>query len=215
GESIGIVGPTGAGKSTLIDLVLGLLQPATGHITADGTDIFTALGTWQRKIGYVPQTVYLIDDTVRRNVAFGLSDEEIDDTTVREAVRMAQLDGFLAHTPHGLDTVIGERGARLSGGERQRIAIARALYTQPDLLVFDEATAALDGQTERDLTRAIESLHGKKTLLIIAHRLSTVRSCERLVFLRNGRIEAHGTFDELVERSAHFRALARAEHAAD
>jgi ABC-type multidrug transport system fused ATPase/permease subunit len=213
GESIGIVGPTGAGKSTLVDLILGLLRPSAGAIAIDGTDIFTALRSWQEKIGYVPQSAYLLDDTVRRNVAFGQPDDEIDEEQLRSAVRLAQLDGVVAALPAGLDTVVGERGARLSGGERQRVAIARALYHQPELLVFDEATAALDGQTERDLTAAIEGLHGTKTLIIVAHRLSTVRGCDRLIFLRGGRIEAQGSFDELLERNPRFRTLARADPA--
>ena len=211
GQSVGIVGPTGAGKSTLIDVILGLLRPSEGRITVDGTDIFAALRSWQSKIGYVPQMVYLTDDTLRRNVAFGLGDDEIDDEKLHAALRMAQLENFTAALPDGLDTVVGERGTRLSGGERQRVAIARALYHEPELLVFDEATAALDSHTERELTRAIESLRGKKTLLIIAHRLSTVRSCDRLVLLRAGRIEAEGSFDELVARDPHFRTLARAD----
>jgi len=188
-----------------------LLRPPDGRITVDGTDIFAALRSWQSKIGYVPQMVYLTDDTLRRNVAFGLGDDEIDDEKLHAALRMAQLENFTAALPDGLDTVVGERGTRLSGGERQRVAIARALYHEPELLVFDEATAALDSHTERELTRAIESLRGKKTLLIIAHRLSTVRSCDRLVLLRAGRIEAEGSFDELVARDPHFRTLARAD----
>lgn len=208
GESIGIVGPTGAGKSTLIDLILGLLHPVAGQITADGADIFAALRAWQSKLGYVPQTVYLIDDSLRRNVAFALPDADIDEEKLRVALQLAQLDNVVRALPNGLDTVVGERGARLSGGERQRVAIARALYHQPEVLVFDEATAALDSQTEHELTSAIESLHGQKTLIIIAHRLSTVRSCDRLLFLRNGRIEAEGPFDQLLERNAQFRAFA-------
>jgi ATP-binding cassette subfamily C protein len=211
GESIGIVGPTGAGKSTLLDLILGLLRPSAGDIAVDGTDIFSALRSWQGMIGYVAQSAYLLDDTVRRNVAFGLPDDEIDEGRLRMALQMAQLEEVIAALPSGLDTVVGERGARLSGGERQRVAIARALYHQPELLVFDEATAALDSQTERDLTAAIDALHGCKTLIIVAHRLSTVRSCDRLVFLRGGRIEAQGSFDELLERSPRFRTLARAD----
>jgi len=210
GDSIGVVGPTGAGKSTLIDIVLGLLVPSRGRITADGVDIFAALSTWQSKIGYVPQAVHLTDDTLRRNIAFGFEDTRIEEDKVRSAVRMAQLDGLVDGLPRGLDTVVGERGVRLSGGERQRVAIARALYHQPQLLVFDEATSSLDAQTERELTHAIESLHGQKTLIIIAHRLSTVRRCDRLVFLRQGRIADVGSFDELLERSVAFREMVAA-----
>lgn len=205
GESIGIVGPTGGGKSTLINIILGLLRPSRGRVTVDGRDVFAALGLWQRRIGYVPQEIYLIDDSLRRNIAFGLSDEEIDEQKVRAAVGLAQLEEFVRSLPLGLDTMIGERGVRLSGGERQRVAIARALYHDPELLIFDEATSALDNQTERELSRAIEALQGEKTLILIAHRLSTVRQCGRLVFLRNGRIEGEGTFGQLLESSREFR----------
>jgi ATP-binding cassette subfamily C protein len=212
GESIGIVGPTGAGKSTLVDMILGFLQPATGHVIVDGCDIFARdahLRGWQQRIGYVPQATYLIDDTLRRNIAFALPERGIDDAKLSAAVRLAQLEEFVAGLPHGLETVVGERGVRLSGGERQRVAIARALYHQPELLVFDEATSALDLQTERELTRAIDELHGKKTLIIIAHRLSTVHNCDRLVFLRNGRIAGIGSFDELLAGNAEFQNMVR------
>jgi ATP-binding cassette subfamily C protein len=205
GESIGIVGPTGGGKSTLINIILGLLRPSRGRVTVDGRDIFASLGLWQQKIGYVPQEIYLIDDSLRRNIAFGLSDEGIEEQKVRAAVGLAQLEEFLASLPLGLDTMTGERGVRLSGGERQRVAIARALYHDPELLIFDEATSALDNQTERELSRAIEALQGEKTLILIAHRLSTVRQCGRLIFLRNGRIEGEGTFGQLLESNREFR----------
>jgi ATP-binding cassette subfamily C protein len=208
GESVGIVGPTGSGKSTLLDLLLGLLTPSKGRITVDGAELAGQLASWQRSIGYVPQDVYLEDATIRANVAFGLEREEIDDERVGRAVRSAQLDDFLSSLPAGLDTVIGERGVRLSGGERQRVAIARALYHEPELLVFDEATSALDPITELELTRAIDALKGKKTLVVVAHRLGTVRRCDRLFFLRDGRIEAVGSYDELLERSEEFRRMA-------
>ncbi|MBI3785052.1 MAG: ABC transporter ATP-binding protein [Deltaproteobacteria bacterium] len=208
GESIGIVGPTGAGKSTLVNIVLGLLTPSAGRITVDDVDIQRALPVWQRKIGYVPQTVYLMDDTLRRNVAFALADDDIDDAKIKAALQRAQLESFVAALPRGLDTVIGERGVRLSGGERQRVAIARALYYEPELLVFDEATSSLDLQTERDLTSAIESLHGQKTMLVVAHRLSTVRNCDRLILLRNGSLVAVGSYDDLMSNCGEFRTLA-------
>jgi len=166
------------------------------------------LRAWQSKVGYVPQSVFLTDDTLRRNVAFALPDADIDDEQLRAALHLAQLSPFVRTLPHGLDTVVGERGVRLSGGERQRVAIARALYQAPEVLVFDEATAALDNQTEQALSAAIESLHGRKTLIIIAHRLSTVQSCDRLIFLRDGRIEAEGSFDQLLECNPRFRAFA-------
>jgi len=208
GESIGIVGPTGVGKSTLIDLVLGLLHPSTGRILVDGKDIFSAMRSWRHKIGYVPQSIFLTDDTLRRNIAFGLEDAEIDERQLHIAVRMAQLEKFVATLPRGLETVVGERGVRLSGGQRQRVGIARALYHEPEILVFDEATSALDNQTERAVIGAIESLRGEKTLLIVAHRLSTVRGCDRLVFLRDGRIAGCGSFDELLVNNADFRDMA-------
>ena len=208
GESVGVVGPTGAGKSTLIDLILGLLPPSAGRITADGTEISAGVRSWQSKIGYVPQTVYLLDDSLRRNIAFAAPDQAFDERKLWAAVRMAQLEGLVATLPDGLDTVVGERGVRLSGGERQRVAIARALYHEPELLIFDEATSALDSRTEHELTHAIDTLHGAKTLIIIAHRLSTVRHCDRLIFLRGGRIHGIGTLEELCATNADFRGMA-------
>jgi ATP-binding cassette, subfamily B, bacterial PglK len=208
GESIGIVGATGSGKSTLLDLLLGLLTPTSGRITVDGRDIRAGLRSWQRRIGYVPQTTFLIDDSLRRNVAFGLADADIDERRVETAVRMAQLTEVAAALPQKLDTIIGERGVRLSGGQRQRVAIARALYTEPEVLVFDEATSALDTQTERELIAAIDALRGAKTLIVVAHRLSTVRRCDRLVFLRDGRVAAVGSFDRLLADNTNFREMA-------
>ncbi len=209
GESIGIVGPTGAGKTTLVDLILGVLEPTEGTIRVDGRDIRTSLRAWQKQIGYVPQSVYLIDDTIRRNIALGLEDAEIDEGRVVEAARDAQLDGFLSGLAEGLDTVTGERGLRLSGGERQRIAVARALYRRPTVLIFDEATAALDNLTEQALTATIQGLHGKITTVFIAHRLSTVEACDRLIFLRDGKIADVGSYAEL-EKNPEFLALSLA-----
>ncbi len=217
GESVAIVGSTGAGKSTLINIVLGLLKPTAGAVTVDGRDLFQNLPAWRSKIGYVPQEIYLFDDTLRRNIALGLEDAEIDTGKLAAAIRMAQLEDVVAGLPLGLDTVVGERGIRLSGGERQRVAIARALYGDPELLVFDEATSALDNRTERELAIAIDALQGGRTLIVIAHRLSTVRRCRRIVFLRHGRIEADGDFDHLLRTSEEFRvmvAIYEAEEAA-
>jgi ATP-binding cassette subfamily C protein len=197
GESIGIVGPTGAGKTTFVDLMLGVLEPTSGTIRVDGRDIRLSLRAWQRQIGYVPQTVYLIDDTIRRNIALGLEDAEIDEARVLDSARDAQLDGFLNGLAEGLNTVVGERGVRLSGGERQRIAVARALYRRPRVLIFDEATAALDNITEQALTSTIHALHGRITTVFIAHRLSTVQTSDRLIYLRNGKIVDVGTFAQL------------------
>ena len=210
GESIGVVGPSGAGKSTLIDLLLGLLEPTAGRITVDGRDIATAMRSWRRHIGYVPQEPFILDDTVRRNVAFGVADAEVDDRRVMAALRMAQLADVLAGLPRGLDTMLGEHGTRLSGGQRQRVAVARALYDEPEVLVFDEATSALDTPTERELIAALEALRGVKTLIVIAHRLTTVRRCDRLALLRDGRVAAVGPYDELLARDAGFREMAGA-----
>ncbi len=207
GESIGIVGPSGAGKSSLVDTIIGLTEPVSGRVLVDGRDIAENRESWQRRIGYVPQETYLLDDTLRRNIAFSLADETISDDRVREAVGMAHLDSLVDSLPAGLDTVLGERGARLSGGQRQRIAIARALYRDPEVLVFDEATAALDNESETEITRAIRALARDKTIFIIAHRLSTVRDCDRIVFMSEGRILDAGPFDELYGRCGEFRTL--------
>lgn len=216
GASIGIVGPTGAGKSTLIDILLGLLAPTNGRLLVDGVDLAdpTATAGWRRKIGFVPQAFYLLDADLRRNIAFGLSEDEIDDARIAAAVDGAQLREFVEALPKGLATEVGERGVRLSGGQRQRIAIARALYLEPEVLVFDEATSALDYQTEAELTRAIEALGGRRTIVIIAHRLSTVRKCDQILFLKDGRIVDRGRYDELFDRNEAFRALAQAGDAA-
>ena len=211
GESVGIVGATGSGKSTLVDLILGLIAPSSGRIAIDGVDLRDdAVASWQRRIGYVPQAPFIMADTIRRNIALGLEDAAIDGERLLAAVRLARLADVVAALPAGLDTFAGEQGARLSGGERQRVAIARALYRDPAVLVFDEATSALDNQTELEVTGAIEALKGEKTLLVVAHRLTTVRRCDRLVFLRDGRIEGSGSFDELLRSCPEFRAMATA-----
>ena len=202
GEAVGFVGPSGAGKSTLVDVILGLFAPTSGVVKVDGQDVQQNLRNWQNQIGYVPQAIYLTDDTLRRNVAFGLNDENIDDNLVRDAIRLAQLEEFVATLPEKLDTVVGERGVRLSGGQRQRIGIARALYHNPSVLVLDEATSSLDTPTEHGVMQAVRALHGSKTVLIVAHRMSTVEYCDRLYKIENARITEEGTFDEVVQRSA-------------
>ena len=186
GETIGFVGPSGSGKSTLVDVFLGLLTPSAGTIFLGGSDIQKNLRGWQNQIGYVPQSIYLTDDSLRRNVAFGLSDNKIDNAAVARAIRSAQLEEFVGTLPAGLETVVGERGIRLSGGQRQRIGIARALYHDPSVLVLDEATSALDTATEQGVMEAITALHGTKTILIVAHRLSTVKHCDCVYRLEAG-----------------------------
>jgi len=199
GEAVGFVGPSGAGKSTLVDVILGLFAPTAGKVRVDGQDIQENLRNWQNQIGYVPQSIYLTDDTLRRNVAFGLSDENIDDKLVTEAIRLAQLDAFVESLPDRLETVVGERGVRLSGGQRQRIGIARALYHNPSVLVLDEATSSLDTPTEHGVMQAVQALQGTKTVIIVAHRLSTVEYCDRLYRIEDSRITEEGTFAEVVK----------------
>lgn len=192
GESVGFIGRSGSGKSTLVDIILGLLTPNIGQVLVDGQDIQANLRSWQDQIGYVTQSIYLTDDTLRRNVAFGLSNEQIDDTAVQRAIQAAQLEEFVSSLPKGLETLVGERGIRLSGGQRQRIGIARALYHDPGVLVLDEATSALDIATERGVMEAVMALHGSKTILIIAHRHSTVEHCDRLFRLEQGSMVEEG-----------------------
>ena len=208
GESIGIAGPTGGGKTTLLDSILGLLPPTRGRVLVDDTDIHADLQAWQSNLGVVPQTPYLLDTTLRRNIALGLDERDIDEERVLEAVRLAQLETFAASLPEGLSTVVGERGIRLSGGQRQRIVIARALYRRPPVLVFDEGTSALDTITEAELLRALDLLRRDRTLIIVAHRLTTIRNCDRIVHIDSGRIVDTGSFDELLERNPAFRQLA-------
>lgn len=206
GQSVGIVGATGAGKSTLVDVLLGLLTPTSGRVLIDGVPLAGRERAWQRQIGYVSQDVYLLDDSLRRNIAFGIPDGGIDEARLAAAVSLARLDDFVATLPQKLETAIGENGARLSGGQRQRVAIARALYHDPPVLFFDEATAALDNQTEREVTEAIAAVRGSRTVIAIAHRLSTVRACDQLIFLKDGRVAATGTYQELLA-DADFRQL--------
>jgi len=197
GESVGFIGTSGAGKSTLVDILLGLLTPDTGEVRVDGKDIHANLRNWQDQIGYVPQSIFLTDDTLRRNVAFGLPNEQIDDAAVQHAIQAAQLEDFVANLPDGLETLVGERGIRLSGGQRQRIGIARALYHDPAVLVLDEATSSLDTATEDDVMQAVRALQGTKTIIIIAHRLSTVAHCNRLYRLQRGRVVEEGAPDNM------------------
>ena len=212
GEAIGLVGPSGAGKTTLVNVLLGLLRPQDGRLLIDGADAFSNQTAWQNHLGYVPQDIYLIDDTLRNNITLGIHDEEIDEERIQVSVRMAHLGKMIAELEDGLATVVGEQGIRISGGQRQRIGIARALYRDPDVLFFDEATSSLDNETEREIIAAIEELKGTKTLIIVAHRLSTVRMCSRLIFMKDGAVEDVGGFEELMERNEGFRRMVKFGH---
>lgn len=185
GKSVAFIGESGGGKTTLVDNILGILKPQKGRVLVDGVNINEIMQSWHRDIGYIPQTIFIMDDTVRRNVAFGVRNEEIDDAKVWEALKEAQLEDFVKTLEHGLDTEVGEAGMRLSGGQRQRIGIARALYHSPDILVFDEATSALDNETEKEVMAAIDALHGSKTMLMIAHRLTTIENCDHVYRVEN------------------------------
>lgn len=188
GTSVGIVGTSGSGKTTIVDIMLGLLELQSGHILADGVEVREHYESWLKNIGYIPQTIFMVDSTIRKNVAFGYADEDIDDEKVWAALKKARLDEFVRGLPEGLDTGIGERGIRISGGQRQRIGIARALYEDPEVLVLDEATSALDNDTEAAIMESINSLHGHKTLVIIAHRLQTIEKCDVVYRVEKGEI---------------------------
>lgn len=187
GKSVGIVGTSGAGKSTVVDILLGLLEAREGRILADGQDIKEHYREWLKNVGYIPQMIFMLDDTIRKNVAFGVPEEEIDEKRLWEVLKEAQLDEFIRTLPDGLETGIGERGIRLSGGQRQRIGIARALYNDPEVLILDEATSALDNDTEKAIMESINRLHGRKTLIIIAHRLQTIEKCDLVYRVENGK----------------------------
>lgn len=186
GASVGLVGTSGAGKSTIVDILLGLLEVQEGHICADGIDVKSQYRSFLKNIGYIPQMIFMLDDTIRRNIAFGIPDEEIDEQRVWEVLEEAQLDEFVRSLPEGLETGIGERGIRLSGGQRQRIGIARALYHDPEILILDEATSALDNDTEKAIMDSINRFQGRKTLIIIAHRLQTIEKCDLVYRVENG-----------------------------
>jgi ATP-binding cassette, subfamily B, bacterial PglK len=198
GQTIGIIGKSGAGKTTLVDVILGLLTPESGDIRVDGKTIYDDLRSWQNLIGYIPQSIFLIDDTIERNITFGVPDDLIDRQRLEKAIQSAQLEELIEQLPDGLQTVVGERGVRLSGGQRQRIGIARVLYHEREILVLDEATAALDNETESLVSDAIRSLNGTKTIIIIAHRLSTLEHCDRVYSIEKGRIVRSGSYQEVV-----------------
>ncbi|WP_330110244.1 ABC transporter ATP-binding protein [Methylophaga thalassica] len=209
-SSVGIVGTSGSGKSTLVDIILGLLPTSSGTISVDGLTLSSSnINQWQNNIGYVPQTIFLSDLTISENIAFGIPSDKIDDKQVIRAAKMANLHDFISNELEGgYETIVGERGIRLSGGQRQRIGIARALYHQPKLLILDEATSALDGKSEKVVMQAVSELSGKVTIIMIAHRLSTVMNCDYLIWLEKGKVKAKGTFSELVETNTEFKEFA-------
>lgn len=188
GKSVGIMGPSGAGKTTVVDIMLGLLRVESGTITCDGVNVLEHYGQWLANIGYISQTINMVDDTIRANIAFGVDVDDIDDARVWQVLEEAQLADFVRNLPNGINTVIGERGVRISGGQRQRVGIARALYHDPEILILDEATSALDNDTEAAIMEAIENFHGRKTMLIIAHRLKTIENCDIIYKVENGKI---------------------------
>lgn len=186
--SVALIGASGAGKTTAVDLILGLLRPVSGSICVDNEDIFEHMDSWHKSIGYIPQSIYLMDDTIQANIAFGIPESEIDEKELRRAMKEAQLDKFVDSLHDGVDTEIGDRGVKLSGGQRQRIGIARALYRNPEILILDEATSALDNETEKEVMEAIDGLKGHRTLIVIAHRLTTIKNCDFIYDISNGKI---------------------------
>ena len=205
--TVGLVGATGSGKTTLVDIVLGLLEPSGGKLFLDDVELSsTNISSWQSNIGYVPQDIYIVDDTIEHNIAFG--EDNIDIDKVKQASIMSEIHEFILSLPDGYKTIVGERGVRLSGGQRQRIGIARALYHSPKVIVFDEATSSLDGETESNIINAIATLSGKKTILMIAHRLSTLRDCDMIYFLEKGKIVNFGNYSKLLESDENFKKMA-------
>ena len=201
--TVAFIGRSGAGKTTLIDMILGLVQPKSGNVMFDGYNISQNINFWYQRISYIPQTISFIDDTIRKNVALGIYD--IDEKQLSRCIDDAQLTGFIQSLPNGLETEIGDKGVRLSGGQRQRIGIARALYKNPDILIFDEATSALDVETERALTESIKNLSGSKTIIIVAHRISTIKDSDIIFVLENGEVKGKGKFDELLATNKWFQ----------
>ena len=199
-DMVGIIGRSGAGKSTFVDLILGLLKPSKGKIEVNSVNIKDSLKEWQSYLGYVPQEIYLLDDSIRRNVAFGVDDENINKNRVNECLKSAQLLDFVRTLPDGIETYIGNQGIRLSGGQRQRLGIARSLYTNPKILIMDEATSSLDNETEENLIKDISKLRKEKTIIIIAHRLSTLKNCNKLFLFEEGKLIDQGNSDEIIQR---------------
>jgi ABC-type multidrug transport system fused ATPase/permease subunit len=200
-DFIGIIGETGSGKSTLVNLLIGLLKPSEGKIEVDGLNINSNLSEWYKKIGYVPQSVYLTDDTIKKNIAFGLREDNIDGDLITQAVEKASLNQFINNLSNGLETIVGEKGIRLSGGQQQRIGIARALYRDPEILILDEATSSLDQTTEKKIMESVRLLKKQKTLIVITHRLATVSNCGKIYFIDNGRIIKEGTPEKILNNT--------------
>ena len=197
---IGIMGSSGAGKSTLVDLILGLLEPTNGKIKINNLNVNNNLISWQKMIGYVPQDIYLTDDSIKKNIAFGLYEHEIDEKKIFKSLKSSQLLDFVNALPEGLNTLVGDRGVRLSGGQKQRIGVSRALYNNPDILIMDEATSALDNETEAKLINDIIALKKDKIIIIVAHRLSTLSNCDELFILDQGKLIDHGNIGDLIQR---------------
>jgi ABC-type multidrug transport system fused ATPase/permease subunit len=201
GQSIAFIGKSGAGKTTLVDILLGLIDINSGDILIDNKSIYSDVRTWQNLVGYIPQSIFLIDDTIQKNIAFGVHEKLIDNERLQKVIKLAQLEKLIEELPDHIHTKVGERGILLSGGQRQRIGIARALYHQREILVLDEATSALDNETEKLVNEAINSLHGKLTMIIIAHRLSTVKQCDTIYLLDKGCIVDSGSYEDVVSRN--------------
>jgi ATP-binding cassette, subfamily B, bacterial PglK len=211
GSAVALVGHSGAGKTTMVDLILGLLAPTAGEICVDGVNIETNIRGWQRNLGYIPQHIYLLDDTIARNIAFGIPEDEVDEARLEMAIEAAQLGELIRTLPAGRNTTVGERGVRLSGGQQQRIGIARALYGNPQVLIMDEATSALDNVTEKYVIGAVERLRGDRTIIMIAHRLTTVANCDTIYLMKDGAIVAQGSYEDLMLGSPDFRRMSLVE----
>ena len=208
GKAVAFVGSSGAGKTTIVDILLGLLTPTSGKVLIDGKNLQQNISSWQKQIGYIPQHIFLSDNTIRNNIALGIDEAEIDDTKILNAIKLAQLETLVNELPDGIHTEIGERGVRLSGGQRQRIGIARALYHDPQILIMDEATSALDNLTEKYIVEEIEKLKGYRTVIIIAHRLTTVQNCDTIYYMEKGELIDSGTYVELISNNPSFKKLA-------
>ena len=211
GETVGIVGGSGAGKTTLVDLLLGLLTPSEGRLTCNGLPVHDNLRQWQQRIGYVQQVIFLMDATIKENIAYGVPAKQIDINRIHSVIQMAKLEKWISGLPQGIDSVVGERGVRISGGQRQRIGLARALYQNPEILVLDEATSALDNHTEKEIMRDIYAMHGDRTIIMIAHRISTIKKCDRIIVLDKGNIAGVGRFDDLSSNNQAFQKIVSME----